>query len=477
MKKFWIYLWVAIGIILGALIKPVGMVLAVDEDVGVVGGEGLSKESDTAKVPEIYIKAVNPGYTVDGVSNVGEMIEIGRLKSDEMTSLAGLTVGYTNSSGNYAVLAEFPEHSFMAGETVLLRLASSPEHELAAVNYAKTLAFKAGPLVLMRGEEVIDSVCWNGKDGCAVAFKSANPTTLARNLETGEFEQVVDYEPKYDEGSYVIEEIAEEDGKGEVVMSQCRGLMFSEILSYYEESQSEQFVEFYNTGAEQILLDGCQIRYKNKLYPLKGVIKPDGYLAWYLTDFSVTKNPTNMNTLELIDTDGEVAHKLEYSNGQKKATAYAWIGYDEKGEEIWRTTYAPTPGEPNNYQEFRTCEEGKVINEATGNCVKVTVVEVKTCPAGQYLNPLTGRCKKIEVATEKTCKEGYYLNEETGRCRKIVENKGADYNLVAETYEEKSSFTALYLVLAVVGVGVVVMIYEFRREIRRLLRKVFRLFH
>lgn len=425
------------------------------------------------EIPEIYIKALNPGYTINGVSNVGEMIEVGRIHSDEPISLAGLTVGYTNSSGNYTVLVEFPENSWITGEKILLRLASSPEHELAAVNYTKTLAFKAGPLVLKRDEEIIDSVCWDGSEGCATVFKSASPTSLVRNLETGEFEHLTDYVPEYDENSYLVEEVKEEEGYG-AAKSQCKGLKFSEVLSYYEDSQSEQFVEFYNTNSEQILLDGCILKYKNKTYPLSGIVKAEGYLARYLADFSITKNPTNSNTLELLDVNGEVVDKLEYPNGQRKGTSWAFIGYDKKGEAIWRTTYAPTPGEANNYQEYRTCEAGKVINEVTGNCVKVTVVEAKTCSAGQYLNPLTGRCRKIEVATEKTCKEGYYLNEETGRCRKIVENKGSDYALVEEKYVESSSFVGLYLVIGVVVAGVIYIIYEFRREILKLIRKVFR---
>ena len=203
-------------------------------------------------------------------------------------------------------------------------------------------------------------------------------------------------------------------------------------------------------------------------------MKPEGYFARYLTDFSITKNPTNANTLELVDVNGEVVDKLTYPNGQRKGTSWALIGYDEKGEPFWRTTFAPTPGEPNNYQEYRTCEAGKVINEATGNCVNVTVVEPKTCPAGQYLNPLTGRCRKIEVATAKTCKEGYVLNEETGRCRKVVENEGADYSLVKEVYNESSSFVGLNLVIGVVVAGIIYIICEFRREIGKLLRKVFR---
>lgn len=204
-------------------------------------------------------------------------------------------------------------------------------------------------------------------------------------------------------------------------------------------------------------------------------MKPDAYLARYLTDFSITKNPTTSATIELIDTTSEVLTSLTYPNGQKKATSYALIGYQPDGTELWRTTFAPTPGEPNNYQEFRTCEEGKVINTATGNCVKVTVVKEKTCPAGQYLNPLTGRCNKIPtIKAATTCIEGYELNPETGRCRKIKVNDGADYSLATVTYKEESSFIALYAVLGVIGVGLIYVIYEFRQEIMRLFRKVFR---
>lgn len=117
---------------------------------------------------------------------------------------------------------------------------------------------------------------------------------------------------------------------------------------------------------------------------------------------------------------------------------------------------------------------GKVINEATGNCVKVTSVAEKICKEGYYLNILTGRCNKTKTVEEKTCKEGYYLNPDTGRCRKITENSGANYSLEPEKYEEQSSFVALYAVLGVVGIGLLYLIYEFRREIVKLWRKVFR---
>ena len=436
--------------------------------------EGSSDESDEPKVPKIYIKAVNPGYKIDGVNNVGEMIEIARATdSDAPILLAGITVGYTNSSGNQSILFEFPENSWMSGESILLRLASSPGHELAAVNYTKTLAMSAALSLSVEGE-VVDEVCWTGKKDCYKAFSSSKPTTLVRNVETGEFEYVSEYEPVYNEGAYYVEVVEEEGKGGEALKPQCRGLQFSEILSYYETAKSEQFIEFYNAGTGQILLDGCKVRYKNKNYVLTGVVGAEEYYVYYPTAFSLTKNPVNSNKLEIIDVDGEVVDTLEYPNGQRKGTAYALVGYDGAGGEIWRTTYAPTPGAPNNYQEFKTCEAGKVINEITGNCVKVTSVAEKVCKEGYYLNILTGRCKKNVETKEKTCKEGYYLNPDTNRCRKIKENKGADYSVEPENYEESSSFVALYAVLGVLGVGAIYLVYEFRHEIRGLWRKVWR---
>ena len=435
-------------------------------------------------IPEIYIKAINPGY---GKNNAGEMIEISRKTRDEDSgewiSLAGLAVSYTNSSGEQTVV-DFPEHSFLTGESLLLRLASSPGSELANMTYrikgsSSGMGQGGGPLTLKMDGEVIDSVCWDGSSSCYRKFKSASGESLIRNLETGEFEFTTIYVPDYDPESYYVE-ATNDEGMGEVTIpSQCKGLEFSELLSYYEASKSEQFIEFYNRGSEQILLDGCVVRYKNKNHVLKGVIKPEEYYVYYpeKEGFSLTKNPTNSNLLELIDTNGDKLDSLSYPNGQRKGTSYAFIGYDSAGKEIWRLTYAPTPGAANNYQEFKTCEEGKVLNKVTGNCVKVAALKTKVCKEGYFLNILTGRCNKIKTEKEKSCKEGYYLNPETGRCKKIKENDGADYSLEPESYEESSSFVALYAVIGVAGVALLYLGYEFRHEILRLFRKVFRRFH
>lgn len=463
MKKFIIFLTTIILVFVGIGLNTFGVVFATEVQTDIDDG-----------LPELYIKAVNPGYTVDKIQNVGEMIEIGRRKSDTSISLAGLSLGYTNTSGKTTTIVDFSKYIWTAGETILLRLASSPDSELANLQYSTTLALKAGPLELIQDGKVIDSVCWTGKNDCQKEFSSSNPTYLVRDPLTNEFGHVSNYEFSFTKENLVTqkEENPVEDEVKEQA-SQCKGMEFSEILSYYESLQSEQFIELHNASSENINLDGCYLKYKNKNYPLGGMVAADEYMVRYLDDFKLTKNPTNSNTIELVESDGTVVDSLEYFNGQRKGAAYALIGYDESGKEIWKITFAPTPGEPNNYQEFRTCEAGKVINEATGNCVKVTSVAEKVCGEGQYLNILTGRCKKIATdSSSKECKEGYYYYEETGRCRKIQENTGADYALVPETYKEESSFVALYLILGVVAVGLVYVIYEFRHEIARVLRKI-----
>lgn len=434
--------------------------------------------AESPERPELYIKSVNPGYSIDGKSNVGEYIELARSISDTSNplSLAGFIISYTNSSGNTVILHEFSEHLWMSGETLLLRLASSPESEQADFNYTKTLAFKAGPIELKKQETVLDSICWTGQEGCAAEFKSSSPTILLRDPETFTFshQETTTYSPYFDSSHPNAYEESQGSAE-ETLLKQCFNLSFSEILSYYEDSSSEQFIEFYNPTSEQILLDGCFLKYKNKIYPLSGIIKPDDYSAQRPDGLLLTKDPTTSNLIELYDVDGMLVDSLTYLNGQKKSASFAKIGYDTNGNDLWKITYAVTPGAANYYQQFKTCEEGKIINEETGNCVKPTTVTEKVCDEGQYLNPLTGRCKKYETTIEKECEEGYELNPETNRCRRIKNNDGADYEIV----QEEGNQTIFIATIAIAGVIILALgyiIFEFRSEIKKFFQKVFRRF-
>lgn len=447
---------------------------------------------------DLIIYAINPGYTkttsTGKLSDVGEFIELLNL-TDAPLALAGYSIIYTNSSGNDSLVFTFQEDSYMTGKHLLLRYAKSPESESADLTYSKTLALK-GSLRLSYDEEVVDQVCWTGKADCESAFSSSKPKLLQRDLSDGTFASlnIEEYEPDFDPSEIRLvlppepdpdnEDDPEEEAK---LAPHCQGLEFSELLTYYVDDKSEQFIEFFNPTAEDIILDGCKIGFKSKTYELSGTINSGTYLAYYQSDqFSLTKNPKNPLILTLIDSDGSVIDEIAYPNGQKKSTSYARI-YDAEGKETWQITYAPSPNAENVYQKFRSCEEGKVINEATGNCVKVTTLKSATstlksssstlapCPEGKYRNPLTGRCKKIETAssTLKECAEGYERNPETNRCRKITKpNDGADYALVPDTSTNSHTvFIGIGIVLLIISIGLTYVVLQFRHEISRAARK------
>lgn len=443
---------------------------------------------------ELIIKAINPGYTVDGVRDVGELIELQKT-TDTPLSLAGYLLRYTNSSGKQTTLFNFSDGSSMAGEFLLLRLARTANSTEADASYMTTIAMDNAKLELLYRDQVVDSVCWGKAEDCVDAFSSKAPTTLVRSVESGDFVHLESYDTHFDaEHPSILAPVADETPEPSVLPSDledpgladatmpslvsCRGVEFAEILSYYTNDTNEQFIELYNAKDEDITISACTLRYKKKTYPLSGTIKADGYIAVYPSQlessFTLTKNPSSSNSVELLDADGTVLDILVYAHGQKKGVSYAKF-IDATGAELWDFTYANTPGDTNVYQEFRTCPAGKVINPATGNCITITVTSsTAECPAGKYRNPLTGRCKNIESTTSelKPCAEGYERNPETNRCRKIkAENDGAGYALVPTTYSGKSTFVALGIVVLLVLLGTIYIILQFRHEIARTARK------
>ncbi len=444
---------------------------------------------------DLIISAINPGYNIDEEKNVGDFIELRNLTNAPLV-LAGFTLRYTNSTGKTSNVFTFPEGSYMTGKHLLLRYHNSSTSDMADANYKVDIAMKAGPLALYYEDQLVDTVCWNGSKACEREFKNTvnnAPTTLVRDLQTGKFEHVLidDFMPNFDPDSPALHlpDESEEDEMDEDLLPppQCRGLEFSEILTYYTDDKTEQFIEVFNPTSVEINLNGCFVGYKNKAYPLVGRVGVGQYLAIYQSDlFTLTKNPTNPSILTLIDADGYILDEVAYPHGQKRLTTYAKI-FDSQGNESWQITYAITPNAENVYQKFRSCEEGKVINETTGNCVKVTSLKTTIntlknsiaapCPAGKYRNPLTGRCKKIETTSQtlKECAEGYERNPETNRCRKVksnTPNDGAEYAIEPTTSSDKKVFIGFGIVTIILVLGIVYVGLQFRNEIVRVTRKI-----
>jgi len=445
-----------------------------DEPLAVV-----SVDEEGGKMTNVVIASYNPGFS-DPYQ--GEFFEVRKLSKTSIL-LAGLSVIYETSTGSEYVVYEFLDGDEMIGESLLMRLANSnevkeaEEKSVAAADatYTRNMAQGAGRLKLVYEEEVIDSLCWGSDEvECYAKFNSKKPTTLVREIseeEIGEFEHKSDYEPQFDAEKPGLKHNEPEE---EVVEPQCREVEFSEIFTYYESVSTEQFVELYNRGEEVANLEGCFVSYKYNNYTLTGTVAAHGFVVvepvrdWNVT---LTKNPTSSNKLQLVDTDGEVVDTLTYYNGQKKGVSLAKMGYRADGSKNFQQTYNPTPGSENNYQQFKTCPVGKVINLETGNCVNeaVATTTLAACPAGKYRNPLTGRCKSYATtaSTElKPCAEGYERNPETNRCRKIVTNTGADYPVVTGTFEEKTEMTAVFAIATVVTAGIGYIAFQYKDELK-----------
>ena len=384
----------------------------------------------------------------------------------------------------------------------MLGFAKSPQY----ANYLDTpyvynlsssgLASTAGKIQLYQGKELIDEICW-GKLECAnpgpkFATKQEENMSLVRCAGQCEIAFIPEaYYPDITESIKTLEPPLD---------TSCDGLIISEIHSYYTNSSAEQFIELYNSSSEPINLLNCQILYKNNSYPLEGELLPSGYFVYQNPDLILTKDPTSYNHYALKYASGDIFYEVILPHGQRKGTSYAIFDSNKPGEQ-WLRTYAITSGSENIYQEFQSCEEGKVINPETGNCIKEEINIEITCPEGKYLNPLTGRCKTIPTVKTTTCKEGYYLNPSTGRCKKYNETEAKEcqegYERNPETnrcrkiraditdsypvaeistddYDNPKIFVATAVIAGLAILGLVYVVYQYRKEIKQFILKICR---
>lgn len=451
--------------------------------------------AETKPLP-LAFSAVNAGYKDESFAQNYDFIELRKNTSDPL-ELSDYKIIYYNSSDKETGSLAFDDLALMS-ERLVLGYTKSPQYQDAPEEYrynfsSSGLASTAGRLILMLGEEVVDEVCW-GKTVCEKSlpkFATKLDENYSAVLTDDEDEYRLDkYYPEIDQEALVsiVAPIEEPEPEPEPEKVSCAGLRITEVLGYYEENSSEQFIEIFNSTSEPIVLDGCRVNYK-KDYPLTGLIESNNYLI--ISDIPLAKNPTNDQTISLLDDYGAV-DLVNYQHGQKKGTALAF--YDDE----WRVTYAPTPGAENVFQEFRSCPEGKIINPETGNCIKEeslgeaiikqcpegkilnpltgrcksipVAATAKTCQAGYSLNPLTGRCKKNETTTAKTCSEGYELNPETNRCRKVYKNTAQEFPVepIEEgNYDNPRIFIAVGALVLLGVTATAYIIWQFHEEIRK----------
>lgn len=411
--------------------------------------------------------AINAGYKNGESAQNYDFIELYRPQSDELHALVDYRIVYTNSSGNYAGEFTFGEYVYLTSEYLVLGYKGSPQYQDAPETFlynfsSSGLASTAGKLELYYRDELIDEVCW-GKITCAQQY-SKFATSESTNSSILLLAKDDNYYAEIDPNAII--EIQPETPP----LPSCNGVQITEIYSYYQEDSSEQFIELHNPTSEDILLGYCRLSYKKKYFALSGVLPPGQYLAFQDDDLLLTKSPTKDIVISIIDANDNTVTLATYGKKQKRGTSFAWFS------DGWRQSYQPTPGAANIFQEFQTCEEGKVINPVTGNCIKTPTTTATECKEGYYRNPATGRCKKNPTITEPTpCKDGYERNPETNRCRKIITTTGQEYAVApveSESHQNTQTFIAITAIIATAIGATIYVIIQFRHELTQAIKKV-----
>ena len=277
---------------------------------------------------------------------------------------------------------------------------------------------------------------------------------------------------------------------------------YCEYLQLSEISVGEQWIEIYNKSNVFITssnLETCVIEipnpdnnnpYQRYFLSQVGDIGPSEYSV---IEMSITRTFTKANEKKngrlIVIRDSAGTYSSVYYHPQKADTSLALIDNE------WKITYHVTRGEENIYQQWQTCEAGKIINEKTGNCIKepeppadcaegyfrnpesgrckkIAVKEpLSECAVGYFRNPLTNRCKKIAVNEgPKPCQEGWERNPETNRCRKIISSDKALFGVEQMDSETENMWgwaggAGLMAIAGITG-------WQFKPEMSRAFRKL-----
>ena len=244
----------------------------------------------------------------------------------------------------------------------------------------------------------------------------------------------------------------------------CKGLRLNEIQSYAE--NDVQFIELYNASSQPIDLGSCYVAKSqddaDKAYAMDHeTLKPGEFYTQYLNDDDGVGLKLNERSGKVVLFDGDRRTEVdkESYSGMRGDTSWA-LG----GDDNWHMTYTVTPGEPNEIDELKPCEEeGYERNPKTNRCTKsvestdssnwlaallgfstdesLSSSTLTPCKEGYYRNPETNRCKKIESTSTTSssslspCPTGYYRNPETNRCKKLTTASSSTLTPCKEGYE------------------------------------------
>ncbi|MFY9228096.1 MAG: lamin tail domain-containing protein [Candidatus Microsaccharimonas sp.] len=294
---------------------------------------------------------------------------------------------------------------------------------------------------------------------------------------------------------------------------QLLSLKLSEILPNASGSdQGNEFIEIYNPNDTPLSLDRYmlwvgQSLEKSYAFPVGTTIEANGYLSFSNTQitFSLLNSSSQVRLTgegEILDEspvydtpDDNIAwavinDRWQYTNqltpGASNLPFVENLGIGESDQ----TTNEPQPCAANQYRSPETnrcrliqpvastptpCKDGQYRSEVTNRCRNIAseIKEVAACSDDQERNPETGRCRKVAVEVAPTaCKEGQERNPETNRCRTIKAMPKADYAVLGVQATNNNNIYVWLTIGAIILLALVYAGWEWRYELRRLVRKV-----
>ena len=290
-------------------------------------------------------------------------------------------------------------------------------------------------------------------------------------------------------------------------------LRLSEILPNASGSdQGNEFIEIYNPNDLPILMDRYmlwigQSLEKSYTFPVGTIIDAKSYISF--TNAQIVFSLLNSSSQVRLTAEGEILDESPmYDNPDDNI---AWAVVDDR----WQYTNQLTPGAANlpfvdnaeigqtddsvnelqpcaanQYRSPETnrcrliepptttptpCKDNQYRSEETHRCrnISADVKTVAACNEDQERNPETGRCRKLAVeAAPVACKEGQERNPETNRCRAVKSISPADYAVLGVQSTNNDNVYVWLTIGAIILLALVYAAWEWRYELRRLVRKI-----
>lgn len=299
-----------------------------------------------------------------------------------------------------------------------------------------TLSGTSGHVKLLGADKkVIDTVGWGSATNAEgnPVLSHANGKILQRKNLTenslqdtnNNFNDFSTADPLFATGGNTYEEI--------VAPGRTVPIELSEVLANPEGADSgKEFIEFHNPTEEAVSLKNYVLQMSpsyNKNYPLPDkIIEPGGYIAVGDTETKLTL-PNTSAGLKLSSISGVLVDESHTYHEPEEGSSWALV------DDIWATTYRPTPGQPNELLATKACALGEQYVAESNKCLKAPVtVMPMACKVNQTRNPDTGRCRNIVTAAAiAPCKAGQVRNPGTGRCRNAASAQSIKECLAGQT--------------------------------------------